>query len=189
MPYLILIRHSTSQPVPGQSAHGWQLTPEAHERVADMATKLREYNIAHVYTSAEPKIEATGKLLSSALDVPCDIAAELHETLRETAPYYEDIEVFWAAIQAAMAQPDELLFGEETFDDAYDRMVRCIDGLLAAHPGQTIAAVTGGVTLALVVSRKTGQDVYKIWRSLKMPSYAVLSLPDYELVELVTEMN
>lgn len=189
MPHLIVVRHSTSKPVPGQSAHTWQLTPEAHERVAEMANQLLPYSITQVYTSAEPKIHATGELLASALGIPCDIAPELHETRRETAPYYEKIEDFWAAIEAAMAQPDAVRFGEESFDDAYHRMDTCIQNLVAAHPEQTIAVVTGGVTLSLFVSRKSGQDVYSLWRSLGMPAYTVLSLPDYDLVELVAEVK
>ena len=50
---------------------------------------------------------------------PSETAPNLGETKRQTVPYFDAIKSdFKNAIRTAMAQPDELLFGEETFTDA-----------------------------------------------------------------------
>jgi broad specificity phosphatase PhoE len=187
---LILIRHSVSQQQPDISSHQWTLTPEGRARCVALAQHLYPYALAHVYTSAEPKARLTGELVAQFLGgLRCSIDEELHETRRDHTPYYAEVAHFQAAIRDAMAHPDELRFGEETFTDARDRFAGAVNRLVAAHPGQSIALVSHATVMSLYLAHIAQADVYDIWHEMGMPAYARLTLPDLQLLELVNEVK
>jgi broad specificity phosphatase PhoE len=187
---LILIRHSISQQQPGISAHQWTLTPEGRARCIALAQHLYPYALAHIYTSAEPKARLTGELVAQFLGgLSCNIEEDLHETKRDTAPYHAEVAQFQAAIREAMAHPDELRYGEETFTAARERFGAAVNRLVALHRGQSIALVSHGTVMALYLAQLAQRDVYDIWQQMGMPAYARLSLPDLQLVELVNEIK
>ncbi|MCB9461822.1 MAG: histidine phosphatase family protein [Anaerolineaceae bacterium] len=187
MKHLVVVRHSISKQEPRKSSHEWTLTDEGQVRLALLANSVEKYKLSKIFAGTEPKMQQTGQGLASKLDIPVEIAPDLHETLRDTAPYFEDVDQFRAAIKAAMDEPEGLLYGEETFDDAYTRFNECVRELTVTNPNQSIGVVTGGTVLALFIHRKSGLDTYKVWRSLTMPCYAVFTLPDLNFLELVTE--
>ena len=186
MKHLIVVRHSVSQQEPGKSSHEWGLTDEGRARLTLLAEQVEKYKLTHIYAGPEPKMELTGQGLAAALGVACTTDNHLHEPRRDTAPYFEDVDQFREAIKAAIDEPHALLYGEETFDDAYERVDTRIAELASIHEGQSFGVVTGGTVIALFVNRKAGLDTYKVWRSLRMPCYAVFTLPDLAFVELVT---
>jgi len=186
MKHLIVVRHSVSEQEPGKSSHEWGLTDEGHARLTLLAEQVEKYKLTHIYAGPEPKMELTGQGLATALGIPCTTDNHLHETRRDTAPYFENVEQFREAIKAAIDEPHALLYGEETFEDAYDRFDKRVNDLATLHEGKSFGVVTGGTVIALFVNRKAGLDTYKVWRSLTMPCYAVFTLPDLAFVELVT---
>lgn len=187
MKHLVVVRHSISQQEPGKSSHEWGLTDEGRARLDSFATSLEKYKLAQVYAGPEPKMRLTGQGLAAALGVSCETDNLLHETRRDTAPYFEYVEQFREAIKAAMDEPHALLYGEETFEDAYDRFDKRVKDLATRNDGKSFGVVTGGTVIALFINRKAGLDTYKVWRSLTMPCYAVFTLPDLAFVELVNE--
>ncbi len=190
MPLLILIRHSISRQQPGVSAHEWELTDEGKTRCEQLAEQLREYAIQHIFSSDEPKAHLTAALVAEKLGLPAvEIQTGLRETQRATAPYFEAVADFQAAIQRAMHEPEKLLFGEETFADAQNRFVETIEQIITQHPDTTIAATTHGTIMSLYLAQVTGRDVFEIWHSLKMPAYAVLTLPEVRFVKLVESVE
>ena len=108
MKHLVVVRHSTSQQEPGKSSHEWGLTDEGHARLTSLAKQIEKYKLAHIYVGPEPKMELTGQGLAAVLGVPCTTDNHLHETRRDTAPYFEYVEQFREAIKAAMDEPDGL---------------------------------------------------------------------------------
>ena len=60
--------------------------------------------------------------------------------------------------------------------------------LLAQHPDETIALVSHGRVLSMVLAQFSGEDPVSIWDSLKMPAYAVLSLPEKKVLALVRDI-
>src|SRR5688572_20787281 len=121
---LILIRHSQTKQQANVNSHAWQLTDEGRKRCELLAEELRPYGISRVITSEEAKAALTGQLVADVLVVPCETAPNLHETKRETVGYFERAADFKASVQAAMVEPDKLLFGEETFTDARERFAQ-----------------------------------------------------------------
>src|SRR5262245_45368785 len=128
MQHLILIRHANSQPVAGRSPHRWVLSDEGRHKCTLLTERLRPYNIAHLYTSDEPKsLQTAGQIAFYLGRLPTTLDDQLRETHRETAPFYEDIPAFHKAIQAAMNHPQQLLYGEETFEAARMRFTNVVN--------------------------------------------------------------
>ena len=190
MTHLILVRHSISQPQPGISAHQWSLTPEGQARCAALAVRLRPYQIARIATSDEPKAVATAQLLAAHLEIPTALIVEpdFRETRRETAPYFGSEGEFHAAIHAAMNQPTEVLFGEESFSDARRRMMIALGRLMNAHRSETLAVVTHGTIMSLLLGHVSERDSFEIWRGIGMPAFAVLT-PNLDLLDLQSSIG
>jgi broad specificity phosphatase PhoE len=183
MPYLLLIRHSVSRQVPGTSAHTWELTEEGRARCLRLAEWLRPYQPAVVVNSAEPKAVQTGDILARTLGLPLETEAGLGEHRRATAPYFDTLEAFEDAVRRLLANPDDMVFGEETGTQARERFEAALNTALARYTGQTVALVTHGTVMTLFLARAAGVEPFAFWKALGMPAYVALSLPEYEIIE------
>lgn len=185
---LILIRHSISQPSPELNSHDWPLTDEGRAKCKILAEKLRPYPIRQIYTSAEAKAIETGQIIAEILDLPTAIAADLGETKRIGLDMNASVAEFKAEVREAMRRPDEQLFGEEGFSDARERFLNEMNRLVAQHPEETIALVSHGRVLSMVLAQFSDEDPISIWESLKMPAYAVVALPEKKVLALVRDI-
>lgn len=185
MTHLILIRHSISQPQPGVSAHQWTLTPDGKARCALLAHHLRHYQITHLATSDEPKAYSTARLLADHLNiaVPLIVDQGFRETCRDTAPYFSSEGEFQAAVRQAMSTPDQVIFGEEAFDDARRRFTAALVRLVNSYRNETLAVITHGTVMSLLLGHISEKSTFEIWRGLGMPAFAVLT-PTLDLLDL-----
>ncbi|KXK53414.1 MAG: hypothetical protein UZ13_00801 [Chloroflexi bacterium OLB13] len=76
LPDIALIRHSISQPVPGVSAHTWELTDLGVQRCAALADALRPYALSRLATSDEPKAVTTAETLHTHLNIAAPLIIE-----------------------------------------------------------------------------------------------------------------
>lgn len=185
LPDIALIRHSISQPVPGVSAHTWELTDLGVQRCAALADALRPYALSRLATSDEPKAVTTAETLQTHLNIaaPLIIEPAFRETRRESAAYFDNLGLFRSAIREAMKDAEHVIFGEEAFNAARVRFTTALDALIAAHPGESLGVVTHGTIMAMVLTHWTGVDAYSTWAALEMPAFAVVSGPGRHLVE------
>jgi broad specificity phosphatase PhoE len=191
MSYLILIRHSISKPQADQSAHQWQLTEEGQARCKKLAEQIRAYQPTRFYSSDEPKAIDTTRILMKTLNIaPEKLQTEVcfRETSRENVPFVARLEDFQNAIREAMQKPDEIIYGEESFNQALTRFSQRIQLIINAHPTETTTITSHGTILSLYIASQTGQDVFSLWQSLDMPAYAVFELPEMRLAQLVTTL-
>lgn len=135
-------------------------------------------------SSVEPKARETAELVADRLAIPIDTVQGLHEHERRTAPYVGERE-FKAAVGEMFARPGELVYGEETADQACERFSVAVNAALAERPEGTVAIVAHGTVISLFVSSVTGVDGLALWDSIGMPSYIVLSRPELDLLEVV----
>ena len=174
MKKLILIRHSEPEVEPGVPANRWRLSARGRDRCVGLAQRLAAHRPAIVLTSIEPKARETGEMVADRLRIPSYVLEGLHEHERKTAPYVGEPE-FKDAVGEMFARPGELVYGEETADQARERFESAIRAALEDRQDADVAIVAHGTVISLFVAAVTGVDGLTLWQSIGMPSYMVLS--------------
>ncbi len=186
---LILVRHSLSAALPDAPQEAWMLTPEGEARCLGLATELRPFALDRVITSTETKAQRTGELLAQALGIPWQTAPDLQETARGNRDFFADRAAFVECVRRAMQHPDDVVFGSERFNAASERFLRRTDHLLHQYPDETLAFVSHGRVLSMVLGDLLARDSFSIWQELAMPAYAVFTLPDWLLERFVPTLS
>lgn len=183
--YLILVKHALPTVVPGTPPARWLLSAEGRASCDALADHLRPYFPAQIATSDEPKATETAHLLAAALghSAPMRHDHDLREHERRPEDFFESTTAFHAAVRRFFAQPDTLVFGRETAATAGTRFAAAIARQLAAAPGVNLIVVAHGTVISLFAAAHAGLASFPLWRSLGLPSYVVLSLPDLSHVE------
>lgn len=189
MPNLILIRHSISIAQPDIDASTWQLSAEGRARCVALAADIAQYVPLRLISSTEAKAQQTAQEVAERLDIDWYTAPDLHETERSVTDFFADRAAFVAQVQAAMAQPDQIVFGSESFNTARLRFTTQVERLLIQYPDESLALVTHGRVMAMVLGHWTKRNPFDIWQQLTMPAYAVLRLPDKTLIEQINSLE
>lgn len=181
---LLLIRHAQPEVTVGAPARSWPLSAQGRESAHQLARRIAaEYRPAALFSSPEDKARETASILGSFLDLPVEIVPDLHEHEREHTSWLSA--AAWEATLAAFfSRPGELIFGEETAQQALQRFQAAIESILAAQPSGDLAVVTHGTVMTLFVAHHNPQiDALAFWRALKLPNMVTLGLPGFTIVE------
>lgn len=189
MRQLILVKHSAPLIDRQRPSHEWVLSDDGKARCGPLADALREFAPAAIVCSTEPKARETAQLVGQALGVAVEEGQDLYEHDRSNVPHMEG-----AAFQSAVAQffnePDALVLGEETAEEALERMQSAVDEAVARHPGDgNLVVVSHGTVITLLVARHNKVRPYQLWRQLRLPSFVVLELPDFKLIRTVDQVG
>lgn len=184
MSQLIFIRHAESKRDDSVPANQWRLSQAGREACRPLADALTPYGLTKLVSSMEPKAIETARLTAGHLGIPSEIAAGLHEHDRSNVGYlgagrFQDL------VKDVLVKTDERVFGLETGAQARQRFTQAVEELVAANPDETLGLVSHGTVMSLFVVAANDLAPYDFWRRLGMPSFVVLSLPRYELVEVV----
>jgi broad specificity phosphatase PhoE len=182
---LVLIRHSLPNFVLDVPASQWRLSEEGRRRCEKLAERLAAYDLAAVVASEEPKAFETGQIVADILNIPFQAAPGLHEHERPIVRSMGDREEFRALVASLFEHPDELVFGYETADEAHARFAHAVTDALKQHPSGNLAIATHGTVMTLFIARANNLDPIPFWRNLGLPAFAVLSLPDFDLLQTV----
>jgi 2,3-bisphosphoglycerate-dependent phosphoglycerate mutase len=182
---LILVRHSLPEMATGVPASSWRLSDEGRRRCEALAERLAGYHLARVVTSTEAKAVETGRIVARILDVPLEIATDLHEHERGVVESLIDSDEFQAQVVSLLKHPGEMVFGLETADEAHRRFSQAVADVIERHTARNLAIVTHGTVLSLYVTRVAGLEPVAFWKSLGLPSFVVLSLPGLGLLRVV----
>lgn len=185
---LILVRHSLPEYVTGVPASQWSLSDKGRRRCRPLAQHLAARRPTAVISSTEPKAVETGQICAGFLGLPFEIATGLHEHQRGLVHDFRP-EEFEEQVGQFFKQPDRPVFGNETADQAHARFSTAIADLMALHPTGRLAIVSHGTVMTLFISRAAGLDPLPFWKSLGLPAFAVLSLPQLRLLDLVSEIE
>ena len=184
---LILVRHAAVQIDKSVNSHDWQLTEDGRSATHLLAPKLHAYQPRHIYNSEEPKARATGTALADVLHLATQAVGGLQEHDRRGVPFFESKSEFETAVSQLFTHPHELLFGQETGQQARQRFSQAITNLCQRHPNETIIITTHGTVLTLFVTHFNPQlDATTFWRSLEMPEAIILTRPQFALQERLT---
>lgn len=188
MRYLILVRHSLPEVVPTVPGRLWQLSAEGRVRCQLLAEQLSSYQPVSIVSSIEPKAAETAALLSAHLHIPHKMSEGLHEHERENVSYL-DQEAWEQTMAAFFSRPDELVFGNETATQAFQRFNVAIQRVLQQYGKGNPVIVAHGTVISLFVARYTNLQVFHLWRSLDAPAFIVLSMPDISLAKIVARID
>lgn len=141
-----------------------------------------------IIASTEPKAAETAQIVAAILNLPLHAAEALHEHDR-TGTGWLDTAQFESKIAAFFDQPETLVMGHETADQAHSRFANAIRSLVETHASKNIAVVSHATVMTLFASRALGIEPFSFWKRLGLPSFVVLTIPDARLVELVENVD
>ena len=178
---LILVRHSLPEVMSNFPAREWPLSVTGTARARSLAERLKTYHPEFIVSSVETKATQTAEIIAASLGQPLQIVEGLHEHDRRDEPFLSP-QVFEAKVREFFEQPQVLVFGNESADQAYRRLQSAIYSVLAAQEENTIVVVTHGTVLSLFVSRLTGIHAFSLWKELGLPAYIAVDVPSKSLI-------
>jgi len=180
--YLILVKHSLPEILEDIPARGWHLSEEGRERARELAGKLIGYQPEIIVSSVEPKARETASILAENLGLEFFEVKNLHEHDRSGVPYHSKDE-FQDLVRELFARPDELVFGNETANEALVRFRQAIDIVLNSYVRKSIVVVAHGTVISLYVAGLTGCSGFYLWKELGLPSFVVLDIQSKILIK------
>jgi broad specificity phosphatase PhoE len=184
---LILIKHAESLLTPEVTAERWQLTDRGRAQCVPLAERLRTYAPSNIIASTEPKAIETGQIISRQLKVPFETELGLHEHDRSNVPLVPR-EMFEEEMRRFFSTPHELVYGLESAEEARNRFAAAVTRVLREYPEGTIAIVTHGTVIALLLAAANGRDVFQLWKELGTPSFAVVDPGNWRIETLVADI-
>lgn len=184
---LILVKHSLPEKQPDIPAAHWKLAPAGRELCSPLAAHLQRHLPTSVFASLEPKATETGQLLAASLQLPFANHPDLHEHVRGN--YYPTQEEFETAVARFFANPAQQVMGQETALAAQTRFATAINSILEKSSATNPLIVAHGTVITLFVAVHNSIDSFQFWRSLGLPSFVVLDLPDFTLREVTNQIN
>jgi broad specificity phosphatase PhoE len=182
---LVLIKHSLPAIVEGTSAHEWILSDEGRRRAAQLAQRLTPFQPELIVSSPEPKAHETAEIVARAHRLDVTVWEGLHEHERSNVPYLSP-DVFEASVRGFFQKPDQVVFGDESADQAHERFAAAVDSVVKWHAGKAVGIVAHGTVISLFVSRLTGIPGFELWKEFGLPSFVVL---DLDAKKIITREN
>ena len=185
---LILIKHASPFVIPGTPPERWKLSDKGRESCIPLAEALRAHAPAVIVSSDEPKAQETAQLVAEHLKLTSETAKGLQEHDRSNVPHMRSGE-FISHIELFFRRPRELVLGRETAEQATQRFEAAVEAGLKTHPSGNVAIVSHGTVIALFVASYGGENAFAMWRRMGLPSFAVLSLPQYTVDSLIDRIK
>jgi broad specificity phosphatase PhoE len=189
MTKLILVRHAAPSMDACVASNQWPLSEAGRASVPALAQALSPYWPAALISSREAKAAETAALLARALGTRFTTVPGLQEHGRASVGWVSDAE-FHAGLAGLFARPAEVVFGDESADQAYERFRAAVNDVLDLFPDQNVAVVTHGTVMTLLITRnESNPDPLAFWHRLGLPAVAVLSRPDLALERLIEKVD
>jgi len=186
---LLLVKHSNSNHNPHQPSYEWALTDEGIARCKPLATHIAPYHPRQLFASTMPRAQQTAQLVSAEFDnIPIIENPLLEEHSRKSNAPYTTVEAFRDNLKQLFAQPDTLIFGDETANQALHRFNQGVDSVLKqADTDENIVIIAHGTVNILFTAQHNAIDNYDLWTRLKLPSIVVLDLPSFTLDSVIED--
>ena len=181
---LILARHSKPEIERNRPASDWRLGEAGRCLSELLAVRLRDFNPRVIWSSREPKAVETAQIVAGVFGVPVRVKGGLEEHHRGNVPFFPRAVDFERAVEGFFRNPNRLVFGTETADQALERVTAAVDKTTEAGHADNIV-ITHGTVMTLYVARIAGIDPVRFWHRLGTPSFVVLELPDMGLRSIV----
>jgi alpha-ribazole phosphatase len=168
---LWLLRHSEPEASARGRCYGAldvALSPDGIRQARSVAEALAHKAFAAIYASPRQRCRQAAQILAEGRNCPIETEAALREldfgefegrTYDEIAAIYPDVYQQW------MDRPTETQFpGGESFSEMYARVIAATHELRARHAGQSIALVTHGGVIRIILADALGMQSANIFR-------------------------
>jgi alpha-ribazole phosphatase len=170
MSRLILIRHGeTDWNVDGR----WQghadipLNERGRAQAERIAQSLSGVEFAAIYSSDLARARQTAEVLSQVVRLPVQTDARLREIDQGAWQGLKLVEIEAQYAEAFHRRRQSPLTvappGGETVMQVRTRVLAAIQDILSAHPCQTVAVVSHGFALALILTHYRGIEIERVW--------------------------
>lgn len=186
---LYLIKHAKPLVNPSQLPELWKLSSEGVEASKHLASVLQVAGIARVYCSEEVKAIETAEVIAKELNLSHETRPDLHEHDRSNVPHMRSGE-FISHMEVFYRRPDERILGKESAAEALARFENAVKKTVAESGQDNLAIISHGTVISLLISKLQGKaNGFELWRSMQLPSYAVISLPDWSVTQVVSRVG
>lgn len=173
MSRLVLVKHCPPQIDPAVTSHRWVLSRDGQASCDWLAEALRREGVAALYASLEPKALETAALVAVRLGLEVRPREGLHENDRAGLGFLDAGELE-ERMRHFFASPASLVIGDETADAARARFLAAVRAIQREAGEATVAVVTHGTVISLLLGLDERVEPYDMWKSLGLPSYVVL---------------
>lgn len=180
MAKLILVKHAPPEITPDVISHRWVLSAEGRHRCDWLAAELGAQGVTRLYSSLEPKALETAALVAIRLGLDLRPRRDLQENDRIGVAFGSP-DALKQRMQRFFAEPSEQVVGQESAYAALNRFEAAIRVLTAESLDRTVAVVTHGTVLSLLVAKHNPIAPFDFWNGLALPSYVVLDAADFRL--------
>jgi len=168
---LVLIRHGeTDWNVEGR----WQgqadvpLNARGREQAAQIAQSLINSGIAAIYSSDLTRTRDTAELLSQATQLGVvridPRLREIHQGEWQGLHISEIQSRYTEAFRLRRENPLQVAPpGGETTSQVRDRVLAAVNEIIQTHPGETVAIVSHGFALAVILADHQGIPIEEVW--------------------------
>jgi len=179
---LVLIKHARPQVDPAVPSEEWTLGPEGRDAAARLAQRLSGQSFPRLYTSDEPKALQTARILAQTLGAPVEQVSDLREHDRRNVPHMDSRE-FISLIALFFKEPGRLVLGDETADEAAERFLFAVDGILKREAGD-VAIVSHGTVISLFAHRRARVEPFGLWRRMGQPSLITFDTTSWKVLDV-----
>jgi broad specificity phosphatase PhoE len=176
MAKLLVVKHAQPQMLAEVNSQRWTLSEEGRRSCGWLAEAFVREGVRRVYASLEPKALETAALAAAPLGVDVRPRDGLAENDR-TGVGFASQEVHVRRFHTFFDEPAKVSMGKESADAAHARFTRAVRAAVRESAGETLAIVSHGTVITLLVSRANGLAPFPLWERLDLPSYLVLD-PD-----------
>ena len=124
----------------------------------------------------------TAGIAAGHLRIGCSVYPGLHEHDRTGVPFLSD-EEFERAAGSFFERSDELVWGNETAEQARARFEGAVRRVLDELEEEVVPIVAHGTVISLFVAKYNDIEPYELWRELGLPSLCVLTVPGFGIQE------
>ena len=137
-----------------------------------------------IYSSSEAKAVETAKILAETLSLTHKVNPGLAEFDRPALSIVSEEDHF-DRYEPLFTNPEEPYLGSESANAALERFESAIKEIIKEPLEDERLVVTHGTVMSLFLNKYNEElDGFDVWKKLGCPSYAVLSLPDFKVLEL-----
>ena len=182
MAHLLLVKHALPEIQPDVPAKHWLLGEAGRAQSLLLAERLRAYRPEVVISSEEPKAAETGCIVADILSLPRHTAPELHEHDVTSEPYFDNPAAFEEAVKLLFSEPDKRSFGESA-SEALRRFTQAVKVSLEPYAKEDVVLVAHGRINTLLVAAHNDAEPFTFWKNWPLAGFAVLSRPEFRLLE------